>query len=180
MIISGAQGVGKTTLINLLLKARPSLQLSISSTTRLKRPGEKDGEYNFLTDEKFTDKESNGDFLEVVQVHGYRYGTEKIYFADNIILNVTASSIKNFMSLIHQNQHYVSIFIDAPLHLIRERIKERKDQDIDKKMAFSIEEIKHKHHFHHIINNQGPVNDSLKTLLKIVDEYTININKNKK
>lgn len=55
---------------------RPSLGLTTSATTRAPRPGEVDGvSYHFLTDEEFTRRVEQGDFLEWAQVHDHRYGT---------------------------------------------------------------------------------------------------------
>ena len=57
MIISGASGTGKSTLINMFLKEHPGiLEFSVSHTTRNPREGEKDGvDYHFVTKEKFLD-----------------------------------------------------------------------------------------------------------------------------
>ena len=53
-VITGPSGVGKGTLIRGLLSRVPSLELSVSATTRAPRPGEVDGvDYHFLTQTEF-------------------------------------------------------------------------------------------------------------------------------
>ena len=75
-VITGPSGVGKGTLIRGLLSRVPSLELSVSATTRLPRPGEVDGvAYHFLTPAEFERRIDEGDFLEWASYSGNRYGT---------------------------------------------------------------------------------------------------------
>lgn len=75
-VITGPSGVGKGTLIRLLLERVPELELSVSATTRRPRPGEVDGvAYHFISDEDFARRVESGDFVEWAQYSGRRYGT---------------------------------------------------------------------------------------------------------
>ncbi len=75
-VITGPSGVGKGTLIKLLLERIPALELSVSATTRGPRPGEQDGSsYHFLTPEQFARAAAAGDFVEHAEYSGRRYGT---------------------------------------------------------------------------------------------------------
>jgi guanylate kinase len=77
-VITAPSGAGKTSLIEALVKADPSLQLSVSYTTRAPRPGEQDGvDYHFVDDARFLAMKARSEFLEDAEVHGYRYGTSK-------------------------------------------------------------------------------------------------------
>jgi len=77
-VVTAPSGAGKTTLVEALMRADPSLKLSISYTTRAPRPGEKDGaDYHFVGDDAFRAMRSRGEFLESAEVHGNRYGTSK-------------------------------------------------------------------------------------------------------
>jgi guanylate kinase len=80
IIVSGPSGSGKSTLIGGLLeeKAWP-LRLSVSATTRSKRPGEIDGvHYHFWTREQFLRERDAGGFLEWAEVYGSNwYGTPR-------------------------------------------------------------------------------------------------------
>ncbi len=79
VIISGPSGAGKSTVVQRLLNDCPvPLRLSVSATTRARRPGEEDGRhYHFLTQEEFRRRRENGEFLECKEVfqQGDWYGT---------------------------------------------------------------------------------------------------------
>src|SRR5437588_5799364 len=79
IIISGPSGSGKSTLIDGLLADRSlPLRLSVSATTRQKRPTETDGvHYHFWSREVFLRERDQGSFLEWAEVHGNLYGTLK-------------------------------------------------------------------------------------------------------
>lgn len=75
-VFSGASGVGKSTILREVLKARPDLAFSVSATTRAPRPGEVEGvNYYFVSQQMFKDMIARGEFLEYNQHNGYYYGT---------------------------------------------------------------------------------------------------------
>lgn len=79
-VVSGPSGVGKGTIVKLLLKEDSSLALSVSCTTRKPRPEEKDGkDYFFLSREEFLKRMEEGDFLEADEHFGNYYGTPKSF-----------------------------------------------------------------------------------------------------
>ncbi|HVC76542.1 MAG TPA: guanylate kinase [Candidatus Micrarchaeaceae archaeon] len=76
IVISGPSGVGKDTLIQRLRELDPSLQYSISCTTRKPRQGEVDAiNYFFVSRERFEDLIREGYFLEHAAYNGNYYGT---------------------------------------------------------------------------------------------------------
>jgi guanylate kinase len=78
VVISGPSGVGKTTILRMLLERLPDLVPSVSATTRPPRTGERDGvDYHFLSPEDFARRREQGDFLECCRVYGRDswYGT---------------------------------------------------------------------------------------------------------
>jgi guanylate kinase len=77
-ILSAPSGAGKTTLAKALVDALPAVAISVSHTTRPKRPGERDGiDYIFVSDAGFLASVEAGEFLEHAQVFGNRYGTSR-------------------------------------------------------------------------------------------------------
>ncbi len=78
LVLSSPSGAGKTTISRLLLEADPGLTLSISVTTRPKRPDEVDRrDYLFLDPEAFEKMRAAGDLLEHAKVFGNDYGTPR-------------------------------------------------------------------------------------------------------
>lgn len=77
-VLSSPSGAGKTTLSRMLLQNDSELELSISVTTRPKRPGEIAGrDYHFIGTDKFEAMARGGELLEYAQVFGNRYGTPR-------------------------------------------------------------------------------------------------------
>jgi guanylate kinase len=79
-VISAPSGAGKTSLVKALLTSEPQLRLSISHTTRTRRPTEIDGrEYHFVSKPQFAQLASHGEFLEHAQVFDNNYGTARAF-----------------------------------------------------------------------------------------------------
>jgi len=84
-VVSGPSGVGKTSIINSVIKMLDNVVFSVSCTTRPPRPGEVDGvDYFFISKEKFLEMVNNSEFLEWAEVHGNFYGTPKDFVLKKI------------------------------------------------------------------------------------------------
>lgn len=76
VVISGPGGVGKDTIIGLLLREDPRLVYSVSYTTRPRRRYEQEGEhYRFVDEAHFWRLAEDGELLENARINGYLYGT---------------------------------------------------------------------------------------------------------
>jgi guanylate kinase len=76
LVLSSPSGAGKTTLSRQLLENDSQIQLSVSFTTREKRPGEKDGvDYKFIDTASFRGMIERGELLEHARVFDHYYGT---------------------------------------------------------------------------------------------------------
>ncbi|MFM8454796.1 MAG: guanylate kinase [Gammaproteobacteria bacterium] len=116
-IISAPSGAGKTTLVNAVVQDLQDLQVSVSYTTRPKRPLEQDGlNYHFVSREKFQEMIQKSDFLEFAEVFNNYYGTSKTWVDAqlkqglDVILEIDwqgAEQLRRLMSC-------VSIFIIPP------------------------------------------------------------------
>lgn len=106
----GPSGVGKTSIIDQLVRRDPTVREAISATTRKPRDGEVHGKsYYFLTKEEFDGRKERGEFIEAFEVFGNWYATLKSEVArlsnHNIIFNVDvngAKEIKKWNSSAHQ------------------------------------------------------------------------------
>lgn len=78
LVLSSAPGVGKTSASRALLEMEPALALSISATTRPRRPGELDGvHYFFKTQAEFDAMAKGGELLEYARFLDRSYGTPR-------------------------------------------------------------------------------------------------------
>ena len=78
IVISGASGVGKGTVVKKMMARRKDLYFSVSATTRPPRPGEVDGkDYYFVTRERFQEMIRRGEMLEYDEHNMNFYGTPR-------------------------------------------------------------------------------------------------------
>src|SRR5690606_37714325 len=94
-IVSAPSGAGKTSLVAALVESIKGLRISVSHTTRARRPGEVDGvNYHFTDRERFMEMVSNGGFLEYAEVFGNLYGTshewvqETLHGGEHVVLEI--------------------------------------------------------------------------------------------
>ena len=78
LVLSSPSGAGKTTMSRLLMERMPDMRMSVSVTTRQKRPGEVEGrDYHFVDKARFVAMEKNGELLEWATVFDNLYGTPR-------------------------------------------------------------------------------------------------------
>ena len=84
-VITAPSGAGKTSLVNALLGSEPNLRLSVSHTTRPRRPTERDGrEYHFVSVPQFEALIGQGQFLEHARVFDNFYGTSGAFVEEQL------------------------------------------------------------------------------------------------
>jgi guanylate kinase len=77
-VIASPSGAGKSTLSRLLLQNDANLQLSVSVTTRARRPSEVEGvHYHFVDAKRYRGMIAAGELLEHAEVHGNGYGSPR-------------------------------------------------------------------------------------------------------
>ena len=85
-VISGASGVGKSTVLKAVMEARKDLSFSVSATTRAPRPGEVDGvSYYFISREKFQEMIEADAFVEYDAHMENFYGTPKAQLEEKLV-----------------------------------------------------------------------------------------------
>lgn len=130
-VISGASGVGKSTVLNKVMSGRKDLRFSVSATTRPPRPGEIDGvNYYFVSKERFLEMIDNHEFLEYDAHMDNYYGTPKKQLTEklksgHVILDIDP----NGAFQVRENcPDAVLIFITPPsLEELRKRLESRGD-----------------------------------------------------
>jgi guanylate kinase len=161
-VITAPSGAGKTSLIDAVMKADPTLRISVSYTTRTPRPGEKDGvDYHFVDEAEFLSMRDRGEFLENAEVHGNRYGTSKRVILDalargeDLILEIDWQGAQQVRRLYPEA---VGIFILPPSIEELERRLRGRAQDaeavIRKRVENAREEMSHQNEFEYTIINK--------------------------
>jgi len=142
-IISGPSGVGKTTLIKRLLKSFPDITLSVSCTTRARRPRELSGrDYRFVTAKRFNALRARGGFAEWANVHGSLYGTPRAPMERTLRRGRDALleiDVQGTRKIKRRYPDAVSIFISPPSWRELERRLARRGTDGRKTMAKRLE-----------------------------------------
>ncbi|MCO6495727.1 MAG: guanylate kinase [Bacteroidetes bacterium] len=132
IIFSAPSGTGKSTVVNHLIKVFDNLEFSISATTRKPRGNEVNGrEYYFLSEEEFSKKLKNNEFLEHEQVYeGLYYGTlwaevKRIWADGNTVLfDVDVKGGINIKKQFGDNA--LAVFLKPPsIEVLMERLKKR-------------------------------------------------------
>lgn len=161
-VITAPSGAGKTSLIDALTRADPTLKLSISYTTRAPRPGENNGvDYHFVDDATFLAMRSRGDFLESAEVHGHRYGTSKriiteaLTRGEDMILEIDWQGARQVRRIYPD---CVGIFILPPsVEELEKRMRSRaqdSEEVIRRRLANARDELAHAGEFEYRIINK--------------------------
>ncbi len=161
LMIVAPSGAGKSSLVNALLQEDPALKLSLSTTTRLPRPGEVEGkDYRFIALEEFIAEREQGNFLEHAEVHGNFYGTSRAWIEDqmkaghDVILEIDWQGAQQIRQMIPEVQW---IFIFPPsFEALEERLRKRGQDDeatIQRRLAAAHLELQHAHEADFIVIN---------------------------
>lgn len=164
-ILSAPSGTGKTTLIQSILDgpvgAFGGLAFSVSHTTRRPRRGEVQGEdYHFVDHETFQRMIAGEAFLEWAEVHNNYYGTSneevlpRLERGVDVLMDIDVQGAERVLSR-HPEAH--SIFIMPPSFAdLKRRLSQRgldDPQEISRRLAVAIWEIKRYDHYDHVIIN---------------------------
>ena len=162
LVLSSPSGAGKTTLSRMLLAAESNLVMSISATTRARRPNESDGrDYHFISTEEFEHRVHAGEFLEHATVFGHRYGTprapvmEALGEGRDVLFDIDWQGTQQ---LKQQRDDVVSVFLLPPSRAELERRLRMRAQDSDevvsRRMAKADGEISHWAEYDYVLVNE--------------------------
>lgn len=160
-VITGPSGVGKGSLINRLRTRVPSLELSVSATTRKPREGETEGvDYHFLDPGEFNRRVAAGEFLEYADYSGNRYGTlrseveHRIEGGHPVVLEIEVQGARQVRDTMPEAVH---VFIAPPdVASLRSRLEGRGTDPsaaIEARLAVAEDELLARDEFQHQVVN---------------------------
>ena len=161
-ILSSPSGAGKTTLADRLLKNDGDLTLSVSATTRQRRPGEAHGQdYYFVSEDEFTAMRERGEFLEWANVFGNFYGTPRSLAEDtlrggkDVLFDIDWQGAQQLAEV--AGEDVVKVFILPPSRDELESRLRRRAQDpedvVKKRMEKADSEMSHWAEYDYVIVN---------------------------
>ena len=161
LVVTGPSGAGKGTLIRELVAHVPTIEATVSATTRARRRGEEDGrEYWFLTDKDFAERVAAGEFLEWVKyVSGRRYGTlrsELDRIATNGRVPLLELETEGALRVKHEVAGAVTIFISARVDELERRLRERATEstgEIGERIELARRQLEQAEEFDYVIEN---------------------------
>jgi len=176
--LSSPSGAGKTTIAKALLDREKNLKMSVSSTTRLKRPTEVDGrDYHFVSENKFKEMIEEGKFLEFAKVFGNYYGTPRspieqaIASGSDVLFDIDWQGTQQLEGDRTTGKDLVSVFILPPDNKELEmRLKIRgqdTDEEVQSRMAKATDEISHYREYDYIFVNRQ-IEESVQLLQMIL------------
>ncbi len=176
VVISGPSGCGKDTVVKKILNMDSRFVLSVSATTRTRRPIEKDGvDYIFLSNEEFTSKIADGEFLEYTKYCNNYYGTlkqqieDKVKAGNIVVLVIEVEGAQNVKKVYPD---CLTIFLAPPsLEELERRLKNRGTEDdvkIKQRMFKAKEELGFQSSYDYIVENNN-VEQCAQSIIDIFD-----------
>src|SRR6201992_1493335 len=161
-VLSSPSGAGKTTLSRMLIERMPGLKMSVSATTRAKRPGETEGvDYQFVDKARFEEMAKRNELLEWATVFDNRYGTPRAPVEDalskgeDVLFDIDWQGTQQLREKAHDD--VVSVFILPPSALDLEKRLHSRAQDSDEvirgRMSRASHEMSHWAEYDYIVIN---------------------------
>lgn len=176
IVISGASGVGKGTVLKTMMAMKPDMSFSVSATTRPPRPGEVDGkDYYFVTKERFEQMIAEDAFLEYDNHAKNYYGTpreqmEQKRAKGHVLLDIEPNGAKAVKKAAPEA---VLIFIMPPsMEELEHRLRGRGDTPEDQiqvRLERAVWEMEQRSWYDHVVLNDNPERCAAE-ILKIVAE----------
>ena len=176
-VLSSPSGAGKTTLSRMLVSETPALQMSVSATTRAKRPGEVDGkDYFFVGQSEFDAMLAKNELLEWATVFGNRYGTPRapvdaaLASGSDVLFDIDWQGTQQLRS--RSPNDVVSVFILPPSVAALEQRLHTRAQDSDDvirgRMKKAGDEMSHFDAYDYIVvnDNIGIAFEAVKSILR--------------
>ena len=162
LVLSSPSGAGKTSIARALLKRDPGITMSVSATTRQRRPGETEGkDYFFVDEHQFKTDVNKGLFLEYAQVFDHYYGTplrpvqDTLAAGGDVLFDIDWQGTQQVKAKARED--LVSVFVLPPSTAELERRLLSRAQDsaevVAGRMARAADEMSHYPEYDYIIVN---------------------------
>ena len=160
-IVAAPSGGGKTSLVKQLLSDMEEIVVSVSHTTRQKRPGETHGvDYFFIDDQTFNQMITDNAFVEHANVFERFYGTSAAQITDRLQAGIDVVLDIDWQGAQQIKRRFadaVSIFVIPPsLDVLKQRLRDRQQDDaetISHRMQRAQDELSHYAEFDYLIVN---------------------------
>jgi len=163
LVLSSPSGAGKASISRELLKRDKNLTMSVSATTRPKRPGEVEGtDYYFVTPAAFDGMVARGEFLEHATVFGNRYGTplapveKSLSEGKDVLFDIDWQGTQQIASKLRKD--LATVFILPPSTKDLEKRLHTRAQDppdvVAERMAKAADEMSHYDAYDYIVINR--------------------------
>ena len=170
LVLSSPSGAGKSSISRKLLEQDDNISLSISATSRKRRPGEVEGkDYHFVEPQEFQIMINENRFLEHAKVFDHYYGTpsdqvmEKIETGSDVLFDIDWQGTQQLKAKARDD--LVSVFILPPSYReLETRLKKRNqdsDMEVAKRMSKAADELSHYAEYDYIIINHD-LNESVR------------------
>ena len=175
-VLSAPSGGGKSTILKKVMADLPGLVFSVSHTTRLPRPGEKDGQdYHFVSREDFLtiqQRDPSG-FLEWAEVHGNLYGTSREEVAQHlqagrdVVLDIDVQGAMQVVKAVDS----VTVFITPPsLVELEQRLRGRgteSEENIALRLDNAKKELSQRDKYTYLVVNDQ-LSDAVESLKAVI------------
>jgi guanylate kinase len=176
LVLSSPSGAGKTTLTRNLLELEQKVALSISATTRQRRPSEIDGvHYLFRSKRQFEVMRDSGELLEWAEVHGNYYGTPRepvekaLAEGRDVLFDIDWQGTRQLLDKMRDD--VVTVFVLPPsADELKARLERRAEDSADviaHRLQNAAEEISHWQEYDYILVNRD-LDDSFTRLRAIL------------
>ncbi len=191
LVLSGASGVGKDTVMQALLERYPNMQKLVTTNSRPKRPDEVDGyDYHFVTREEFEKLIAEEAFFEWVEYRGHYRGGQKKHVEEalksgkDVIWRIDVRGVKNIKEKVKKMfpRSVFVLLVVRGLDTLKKRMEERASEtqeELDWNLDMARWEQRQWHDFDYVVENkEGELDKTVETIadivkvakLKVIDE----------